>query len=128
MEESMNAKEIIKEFTEKIQKNATAKAVFGEPVEKGKITVIPVATISIRGCGGGGLDNRKDGDSDSKTKAGGMGLGINAKAVPAGFIEIDGENARFVEIVQQSKIVMAGIALGAFAVFSLTRMIKKIFG
>ncbi len=123
----MNVKEVIEEITEKIQKNATVKAVFGDPVEKGKITVIPVATVSIRGGGGGSLDSGSDSDENGKSKSRGMGLGVNVKASPVGYIEIDGENARFVEIVQQSKIVFAGIALGAFAVFSLTRMIKKIF-
>jgi uncharacterized spore protein YtfJ len=116
-------KDIINDVTEKIQKNARVKAVFGEPVEKGKITVIPVARVHVWGFGGGGLDELKD---TEKRKAGGMGLGIKAKAVPVGYIEINSDEARFVEITEQKRILLWGIGLGAFTVFSLFRFFKKL--
>ncbi len=51
----MNAKEVISEITTQIQKNANVRVVFGEPIDKGAITIIPVAKVVVKGGGGGGI-------------------------------------------------------------------------
>ena len=115
--------EIIKDVTEKIQKNARAKAVFGAPVEKGNITVIPVARISICGGGGGGQD-----DEEKKCNSGGMGMGVHAKAIPVGYIEISPDGTSFKEIIEKKRVIFAGIIVGGFAFYTFTRFIRKLFG
>jgi len=123
----MDAKDVIKEVTEKIQKNANVKAVFGEPHEKGNRTVIPVARVSICGFGGSGSDkSNEDEVKQEKSKGKGMGFGLHVKAVPVGYIEIDDEGAHFEEIIEQKRIIMAKFALGAFAIFSFVRFLKKL--
>jgi len=123
----MDAKDIIKEVTEKIQKNANVKAVFGEPYEKGNRTVIPVARVSICGYGGGGSVKCDDDEENrEKSKGKGMGLGMRVKAVPVGYIEIDDKGAHFEEIIEQKRIIMTKFALGAFAIFSFTRLLMKL--
>jgi uncharacterized spore protein YtfJ len=123
----MDAKDIIKEVTEKIQKNANVKAVFGEPYEKGNRTVIPVARVSICGLGGGGLSKANEVEKNQeKSKGKGMGLGLRVKAVPVGYIEIDDEGAHFEEIIEQKRIIMTKFAIGAFAIFSFFRLLKKL--
>ena len=121
----MEAKDLIEGIIEKVQKNANVKAVFGDPVEQGKVMVIPVASVSIYGGGGGGIDNRSVQDESENGNAQGIGMGLKVKTSPVGYIEITEEGAIFVEIFQQSKMIMSGMALGAFALFSLTRLIKK---
>jgi uncharacterized spore protein YtfJ len=121
----MDAKDVIKEVTEKIQKNANVKAVFGEPYEKESRTVIPVARVSICGCGGTRKGN-EDEENQEKSKGKGIGFGLHVKAVPVGYIEIDGEGAHFEEIIEQKRIIMAKFALGAFAIFSFVRFLKKL--
>ncbi|MGD2090130.1 MAG: spore germination protein GerW family protein [Candidatus Aminicenantes bacterium] len=123
----MDAKDIIKDVTEKIQKNANVKAVFGEPYEKENLTVIPVARVSICGCGGSGSrKGKEDEENQEKAKGKGMGFGLHVKAEPVGYIEIDDEGAHFEEIIEQKRIIMAQFALGAFAIFSFVRFIKKL--
>ena len=123
----MDAKDVIKEVTEKIQKNANVKAVFGEPYEKGNRTVIPVARVSICGCGGSGSDkSNEDEAKQEKSKGKGMGFGLHVKAVPVGYIEIDDKGAHFEEIIEQKRIIMAKFVLGAFAIFSFARLLKKL--
>jgi uncharacterized spore protein YtfJ len=118
----MDVKGVISDVTEKIQKSAHVKAVFGEPVERKGITVIPVSRVSVSGGGGGALE----GSEEEKGKKGqGMGLGVRAKSTPVGYIEITDSSARFVEITEQKHIIFGGMALGAFAVFTITRLIKK---
>jgi uncharacterized spore protein YtfJ len=119
----MDAKEIIKEVADIIQKNANVEAVFGKPYEKGNITIIPVSKSSIY-CGGGG--GAGENEEFEKAKGLGIGMGTRIKTIPVGYIEIDNEGARFVEVFQNSKLIMAGIALGAFSVYSLTRLLIKL--
>lgn len=121
----MEAKELIDGIVEKVQTNANVKAVFGDAVEQGGITVIPVASVSVCGGGGGGIDSRADDDKTGSANAQGMGLGLKIKSTPVGYIEITEEGARFVEIFQQSKIIMGGMALGAFTIFTLSRLFKS---
>ena len=123
----MDVKDIMKDVTEKIQKNANAKAIFGEPYEKGNLTVIPVARVSIWGCGGGGSDKSNSDDQIKEKSPGkGMGLGLQVKAHPVGYIEIDDKGAHFEEIIEQKRIIMSKFALGAFAIFSFTRLLIKL--
>jgi len=119
----MDIKDVIKEVTENIQNNANVKAVFGEPYEKGKITVIPVSRVSICGFGGRGPGDKEAEDKPQKRP---MGMGLRVKNTPAGYIEINDEEARFVEITDQSTVIKAGIALGVFAIFSFTRIFMRL--
>ena len=107
----MNAKEIIQEITEKVQKNANVKVVFGDPIKDKETTIIPVATICIRGGGGGGFGEGIDKKDNSK--GGGMGLGVQVITRPVGYIEIKNGNSNFVEIIDRTKIILGGIALTA---------------
>jgi uncharacterized spore protein YtfJ len=120
----VNVNELIKEVTDKIHKNARAKAVFGDPVEKGDRTIIPVSRVSVWGSGGGGFGELA---KSEEGQGGGMGLAIKTSAAPVGYIEITSDGAEFIEIHENKRLYMAGMALGAFTVFSFTRLIRKLF-
>lgn len=125
-----NIKSIINDIIEKIQKSANVKAVFGEPIEKGDVTVVPVSRVSVYGGGGGGLlesVERKEQKEDKKKENGsGMGMGVITRTEPVGFIQIKDDEAVFKEVTDRKRIILAGMGLGAFAVFSMTRILKKI--
>jgi len=122
-------KSIISDVTEKIQNSTNVKAIFGEPVEKGDVTVIPVSRLAIYGGGGGGSEKRvektDENENQEKKNDGGMGLAFITKADPVGFIQIKNNEAVYKEITDHKRIVLAGIGLGAFAVFSLSRLLKR---
>jgi len=84
---------------------AGAKTVYGEPISVNGRTVIPVARVR---CGFGGGSGRNGHDHNGE---GGGGGGFVAR--PVGFVEIDGEAARFVPIVDPQVLAFgAGIGLG----------------
>jgi len=114
----MNVKDAISEVSDIIRNNSNSKAVFGDPIEKGNITIIPVSKV----CVFGGGKNAPTNEEEEKTSS---CLCSRIKTTPIGYIQIDNEGAKFVEITQQSKIILASIALGAFSVFSLTRILLK---
>lgn len=70
---------------ERIGLAAGVAAVFGEPVERDGVTVIPVARASWGAGGGGGGEGEEEG----------FGAGGGAIASPHGFIEIGGGEARY---------------------------------
>ncbi|MBU0671712.1 MAG: hypothetical protein KJ732_01645 [Candidatus Margulisbacteria bacterium] len=98
--------EVLKDVTEKVEKTANVKTVFGDPIKIEDRTIIPVATVSV---------------SDGR---GGAGLHVESK--PVGYIEITKEGAKFVSTPDSTKIALRGILNGVFAVgvFGLVAIIK----
>ena len=85
------AQQFVERIAERIGAQASVKAVFGEPVDRGDLTVIPVGRVRW-GFGGGAGDG---GGSDGSGSGGGGGVA----AEPIGFIEIGPSGAAFRPIV-----------------------------
>ena len=90
---------------ERLGLNARASAAFGDPVEQGGVTVVPVAKTTW-GFGGG------SGGEGVNTGSGGGGGGV---VTPLGFIEVRSGEARFVPIhdlrvTPQRLVLAAGLA------------------
>jgi uncharacterized spore protein YtfJ len=118
----MNLKEVIQEITDK----SGTKAVFGEAYVKDRVTFIPVAKVSIHACG-----CERDGQAGGKGQAEGAGkkkkgpcMGVGVKTTPLGYIEVRQGRARFVAIVDRSKLLQTGLLLGGLALFSLARLAR----
>lgn len=110
--------EIVKQVAETIQKEANARAVFGEPTKLDTHIVIPVASVVISLSGGGG-GSRKPG-ADIVRLFGGGGGGLTVTASPVGFIhEKDGAVVftRIEKPKQEDKALplVAERIMGAFA-------------
>ena len=78
---------LVERLAQKVGVTANAKYIYGEPVERQGVTVIPVAK-AVYGFGGG------SGTNDAKNESGGGGGG-GAVLTPVGFIEIRNGAARF---------------------------------
>ena len=101
----------IDELLRGAQDAIAVKRVYGEPVERDGVTVIPAA--SVGGGGGGGGDNENNG-------GGGFGL----KARPVGAYVISGEKVEWKPAIDVQRLmlgwqVVAGLAV--FAAWSLAR-------
>jgi uncharacterized spore protein YtfJ len=103
--------EILVSLAEKLGSKASVSAVFGEPVARAGITIIPVAKVSF-GFGSGVGRGRRQSEI---AQGGGGGGGVSA--VPAGFIEITDGNAVFkpirdplVDVVLPLVTLVAGLA------------------
>lgn len=101
----------IDELLRGAQDAMTAKRVYGEPVEREGVTVIPAAAVG--GGGGGGGDNENNG-------GGGFGL----KARPVGAYVVSGDKVEWKAAVDVQRLmvgwqVVAGLAV--LAAWSLAR-------
>lgn len=105
LEKTSSADRFIGTMAEKLGAVAKAATVFGEPVERDGITVIPVAKARWGFGGGGG--RREDED--------GAGGGGGAQVTPVGFIEIRNQEANFRPIRSASlPWIIAGTILSLF--------------
>jgi len=112
LERTGSADTFIGTIAEKLGAVARAATVFGEPVERDGITVIPVA--KARWGFGGGAGFRKDDDGGSKQEDG-AGGGGGVQVTPVGFIEIKNDAANFRPIRTFSlSWIITGSILGLF--------------
>ena len=110
LEKTSSADRFIGTMAEKLGAVAKAATVFGEPVERDGITVIPVA--KARWGFGGGAGQRKD---EGGTQEDGAGGGGGVQVTPVGFIEIKNRAANFRPIRTVSlPWIFLGSVLGLF--------------
>lgn len=102
LEKPTTADKFIGTMAEKLGTAAKAATIYGEPVERNGVTVIPVA--KARWGFGGGTGHRKDED--------GAGGGGGAQVTPVGFIEIRDGQAEFrpIRVVSFGWLIAGGLA------------------
>ncbi len=102
------ADELLKRIGQTVGDKAKASTVFGEPVERADITVIPVAKARFGFGGGGG------GGEEGSGGGGGGGAVIS----PVGYIELSERTAQFRRISSPTDVLalVAAAALTAVAV------------
>lgn len=112
-------------------------SVFGKPTREGELTIIPVAEVSVGfgyGYGAGpagmpeeeideGMDIEEE-EEEEGALAGGGGGGAGGKAKPVGYLKIGPDGVEYESIVDESRVAIAGIALGAWTIFWLGRVLK----
>lgn len=104
-------------------------AVFGEPIQQGDTTLIPVASVTY-GFGSGqgwGRGKEEDAPPDAPTGEGsGAGGGGGGMARPLGYIKIDANGAKWEPTVDPTRVVVGGMALAGWIVFWVMMMIRSV--
>jgi uncharacterized spore protein YtfJ len=105
---------------ELLERSLNIRHVYGEPVQRGETTVIPVAKIAYAFGGGGGQAPgraRSHGTEagaepkDSRRDAEGAGGGGAVRMTPVGALEIGPDGTRFIHF-QPLKPLLGAVALG----------------
>ena len=105
--------EFVARLAEKLGASAGAKAVFGDPVERDGVTVIPVARAAWGFGGGEGEEGEREGH----------GGGGGAIARPHGYIEISGGEARYRPL--RDPLAAAVVAAGALALGAAALLLRR---
>jgi uncharacterized spore protein YtfJ len=95
--------------------SATVSTVFGAPVERGDLTVIPVAKATYGFGGGSGSANGHDG----------TGGGGGVRVVPVGYIEIHQGAARY-RPIRDWAVLIAVLAAGSLGGMAVARGISRL--
>jgi len=84
------AQSLLERLGQQLSTTATAQAVYGTPVERDGLTVIPVAQVRYGFGGGGG-----GGTKASQAAGAGLGAGAGVSLTPVGYIELREGRSRF---------------------------------
>ena len=112
--ESPRLDSLVGRLVSRLADAADVRTVFGDPVERGEVTVIPVARVLVGAGAGTGRSERGDGE----------GGGGGAIARPLGYVEIRNGATRFRPINPRVQATLATAALltaGALIVWALRR-------
>ena len=116
---------------EGLRSSASVDAAFGQPQETEGRTMIPVSAVHVgMGIGfGQGIveEGAEPPESPDEPPAGGGGGGA-AGARPMAMIEITPDQTIIHPIVDETKVALAGIALGAWVFLVLFLTLRAIFG
>ncbi|HYY64607.1 MAG TPA: spore germination protein GerW family protein [Gaiellaceae bacterium] len=111
-ERSQLVNELLERIGRTVGQKAQASTIFGQPVEREGVTVVPVAKARF-GFGGGGGSGMREADEGS---GGGGGGGV--AVTPIGYIEVRDGSSEFKRISTPMDLlaVVAAVSLGVIAV------------
>lgn len=105
----MDPREVIKGAREAL----SVRQVFGEPVEREGVTVIPAATVIGGGGGGGGEsgpESKQEGEPDPQAQSG-FGSGFGGVMWPAGAFEIREDRVTWRPAIDLTRVLLVALAL-----------------
>jgi uncharacterized spore protein YtfJ len=112
-EDEARAAGFLSSLAERLGGSASARTIYGDPVERDGVTVIPVATARWGFGGGSGTGGGPQGEGSGSGGGGGMIV------TPTGYIEISGGQTRFRRI---------GLPLPLFGSFGLGMAVGWLLG
>jgi uncharacterized spore protein YtfJ len=112
----MGAHSDLMETIERAKDTMTVRRVFGDPVEKDGVTIVPAARVQ-GGAGGGGGEGPEGQGS-------GMGSGFGVNARPVGAFVIKGEDVQWRPAIDVNKVIM-GAQLVAVAALLLAGAVVR---
>jgi uncharacterized spore protein YtfJ len=108
---------------ESVARAARPDTVFGQPIEREGITIIPCAEI-VMGMGmGGGAGSGPTTEQAEKAGGEGIGAGGGAQARPVAAIVIAQGNVRVEPIVDATKVALAALTTVGFMTFWIARLV-----
>ena len=96
-------------LVERLTGTLQAGRAFGPAMERGDVTIIPVAIVAGGGGGGGGPTGESDDGSGEPIINGGGGYG--GVTFPLGVYAIRGDTVKFVPAIDATRIAIAGLGI-----------------
>lgn len=119
---SVSAGNAVEQAIEHLANAARSSVVFGEPIERGEVTIIPCSEIALGLGTGGGSGTSQATQQAGAATGGGIGGGGGARGRPVATIVISRGTVRVEPIVDATKVALAALTtMGAMA-FWLIRL------
>jgi uncharacterized spore protein YtfJ len=123
----------IERMAERLGGKASVRAVFGKPVTRDGLTIIPVARVRWAFGGGAGtslvaVGPGKDDDAPGPPTSSGSGGGGGMTADPVGYLEIGPDGASFIPItpvMPSPALILAGGATAALLLRGFARLLRR---
>ncbi len=112
-----------------LRSTTSVDAAFGEPKEiEGKVLIPVAAVVGGFGLGFSQSTPGERAERDAAPADGGVGSLGRAGARPVAVIEVTAEDTTIKPIVDETKIALAGLVLGAWIVFWVMATVRSVFG
>lgn len=109
---------LVKDLMDSWHDTYAVRRVFGDPIEKEGVTVIPVAMVAGGGGGGAGQSTEEDAGS-------GEGGGFSGMARPAGVYVVRADSVEWQPALDVTLLGLAGIMLAALITLTLGRALRR---
>jgi uncharacterized spore protein YtfJ len=93
------------------------------------VTVVPVAEVRFAfgyGYGSGRRNGEKAKGGPTSDEGSGGGSGAGGRASARGYIRISADEVRFEPVLDVTRLALAGIALAAWSIFWIGRMMRAV--
>jgi uncharacterized spore protein YtfJ len=100
-----------REAFKSIREVLSYRQVFGEPLARDGVTVIPAATVIGAGGAGGGSRSSRKGDSEAPEPDTGTGMGLGVIAWPSGAFEIREDRVTWRPTLDVTRILFAALGV-----------------
>jgi uncharacterized spore protein YtfJ len=103
----------------------TVRRAYGEPIQRGDVTIVPVARV-IGGSGYGDGDGQwtKPGDDEHGTGSG-SGGGFGVSVTPVGVYVVSGTDVTWQPAMDLNGVILGGQVVGAIALLLLARALRR---
>lgn len=118
---------LMKDIMQSWHDTFSVRRVFGDPIEKDGVTIIPVAMVAGGGGGGSGSTGGGPGDTTGEEQAAekGSGGGFGGMARPTGVYVVTAESVEWKPALDVTLIALAGIALAGLITRIVARIIRR---
>lgn len=113
----MSLQEILKTALDQMQYIAKTKTIFGDPIEVGDITLIPVSKVSIGFAAGGANSEKRSGT--------GTGTGGGVQVTPVAFISISGEKVHIHSLEKSDPTLSKILAVAPDVLKKVSQFVDK---
>ena len=107
----------VREVLDQTRDAISVKRVFGDPVERDGVTVIPVARV-LGGAGGGG------GTSPHDVAGSGAGAGYGVRATPAGVYVIRGDSVEWEPALNLNRVILGGQLVAIVLILAIAAVLR----
>jgi uncharacterized spore protein YtfJ len=110
-------------FIEQARDMVTVRRVYGEPIERGDVTVIPAAAVQGSAGAGGGTGIEPEGEEPGPGSGTGGGWGLRARPVGA-YVVRDGE-VMWQSALDLNRVILGGQVVAVVALLTLRTWLKS---
>lgn len=125
------AAQTAEQVLDRVARTARPDVVFGQPIERDGVTLIPCCEVALgMGMGGGSGTNptpaRRDMPGDQTTSGSGEGIGAGggARGRPVAVVVITQGTVRVEPVVDVTKVALAALTTAGFMAFWVARLIS----
>jgi uncharacterized spore protein YtfJ len=128
------AERTLNDSLRRMMDSVRAEAVFGSPIEREGVTIIPCSEVMMGfGMGGGsgsgpastGQTERATTPSEGVSSGGGIGGGGGAQGRPVAVVAVSNGKARVLPVVDVTKFLLAALTAAGFVTFWLTQVLAR---